>query len=68
MSWLIILFFINGQPTMVDGFPAKLVPTAVCTEQQQKIVGLIAEAFPNTTGVAFCIPDNNRSEAPNDGA
>ena len=68
MSWLIVMFFVNGQPIIMDSFPPKLVLTEICSEQQQKIVGLLAEAFPDTTGVAFCIPDNGRSEAPNVGA
>ena len=68
LSWLIVMFFVNGQPTIMDSFPPKLVPTEICAKQQQKIVGLITEAFPDTNGMAFCIPDNGRSEAPNVGA
>ena len=67
MSWLIILFFVNGQPTMLDGFPPKMMLTINCQEQQKTIVDLIATVFPYSAGMAFCIPDNGRSEAPSVG-
>ena len=68
MSWLIVMFFVNGQPIIVDSFPPKLLLTEICSRAQQKIVGLITEAFPDTDGMAFCVPDNRKSEAPSVGA
>ena len=68
MSWLIIMFFVNGQPIIMDSFPPKLVLTEICFEQQRKVVGLLTEAFPDTGGMAFCVPDNRKSEAPSVGA
>ena len=62
MSWLIVMFILNGVPAIPDAFPPMLVPASECMERQQKIGQLMALAFPNSTGMAFCLPAINRTE------
>ena len=64
MSWLIILFILNGTPVITDGFPPRAVPTSECQEMQQVIGRLMAQAFPETDGLVFCILDRRRMETP----
>ncbi len=64
MSWLIILFHLNGTLVIVDDFQPVLVPTSKCRTLQQTTGQLLALAFPDTSGLAFCIPDPRNVEAP----
>ena len=64
MSWLIILFILNGVPAIPDAFPPTLVPASECMERQQTLGALMALAFPETSGMAFCLPAINRTENP----
>ena len=64
MSWLIVMFILNGTPTIVEGFPPKLVPTSECYEQQQTIGALLPQAFPETDGVILCLFDKRNLEVP----
>ncbi len=64
MSWLIILFHLNGTLVIVDAFPPVAVPTFQCIELQQTTGRMMALAFPETNGMVFCIPDNRTAEAP----
>ncbi len=62
MSWLIIMFFINGTPALIEGFEPRLVLTSECWEAQQIIGALLAQAFPETAGIVFCALDNQELE------
>ena len=64
MSWLIILFILNGTPTITESYPPQLVPASECLELQQRIGLMMAQAFPETDGMVFCILDNRTPEAP----
>ncbi len=64
LSWLIIMFILNGVPTIPDAFPPLLVPTSECEERQQTIGQLMVLAFPDSSGMAFCLPDIHNRETP----
>ncbi len=64
MAWLIVLFHLNGTLVIVDDFQPVLVSTTECRILQQTTGLLMALAFPETSGVAFCIPDSRATEAP----
>ena len=64
MSWLIVMFILNGTPTITDGYPPQLVPASECMGLQQRIGLMMAQAFPETDGMVFCIRDNRTPEAP----
>ena len=68
MSWLIILFIINGTPVIMDDFQPKLVPATACLELERKTGRMMALGFPETKGMVFCIRDNRTLEAPDGSA
>ena len=62
MSWLIVMFILNGTPIIMADFQPQLVRTVDCFDQQ-RIMGIaLAQAFPEIDGMVFCIPDNRRTE------
>ncbi len=62
MSWLIILFHLNGTLVINDAFQPLLVPTSECRQLRQTTSQMLARIFPSTSGMAFCIPDNRIME------
>ena len=64
MSWLIILFILNGTPAIVDEFQPRLVLTSECPGLEQIVGRVMALSFPETEGMVFCILDNRSLEAP----
>ena len=64
MSWLIVMFILNGSPVIMEDFPPQLVPAAECDAKHRILGRLMAQAFPETDGMVFCIHDNRTPEVP----
>ena len=55
MAWLVVVFFLNGEPTFAKDFPPRLVVAADCKALAQHARQLFKLALPSSRGTVTCI-------------
>ena len=55
MAWLVVVFFLNGEPTFVKDLPPRLVVAADCNTLAQQARQLFKLTLPFSQGTVTCI-------------